>query len=195
MGRSRRRGRGGERERHSAPPQVRIEPLLRVGHQNIIGLEPTVGEDQVQFTSVTRLRLRSRRFAPFFAVHTWKSLRQVKIADGYLSGSLLADRKLTFWTMTIWRDEGDMRRYATSGAHRRAMHKLVKWCDEASVVHWTSEAGLDPDWAEADRRMRGEGRASKVRHPSPQHSTLAYDQPEIFRAVSIRAPRTPRNLG
>ncbi|WP_299646173.1 hypothetical protein [uncultured Jannaschia sp.] len=53
------------------------------------------------------------------------------------------------------------------------MPKLARWCDQASVVHWTADAA--PDWAEAERRMRREGRPSKVRHPSPRHAELAFD--------------------
>ena len=48
------------------------------------------------FASITRLRLRSRRFLPGFAFHTWRSMRQVRRAEGFLSGAVLADRQLTF---------------------------------------------------------------------------------------------------
>ncbi len=72
------------------------------------------------------------------------------MAEGYIDGSLLRDRRLTFWTMTIWREEADMRRYMTNGAHARAMPKLREWCDEASVVHWSEDGETLPDWE--DRR-------------------------------------------
>ena len=137
------------------------------------------------FTSVTRLHLRSSRFLPGFAFHTWRSTRQVQHAEGFRSGAVLSDRKLTFWTMTLWRDEADMRRYTGAGAHRRAMPKLARWCDEASVVHWTTDAAPDRvglDWVEAERRMRRAGRPSTVRHPGPGHADLAFDPLDIARA-------------
>jgi hypothetical protein len=152
--------------------------------------------------SITRLRLRSLRFVPGFALHTWASLRQVRVAGGFLDGALLTDRSMTFWTMTAWDREDSMRRYMTAGAHKQAMPKLMHWCDEASVVHWQQDHDGLPSWAEADRRMREEGRASKVRNPSDQHATLTFRSPRLTRGGPIRAIRaagdrvpsvTPRN--
>lgn len=138
------------------------------------------------FVSITRLRIRSLRFLPGFALYTQQALAQVRKAEGFLGGSLLRDRKLTFWTMTAWTDRESMRRYMTSGAHLRAMPKLLDWCDEASVVSWTRAKATAPGWGEADRRMRVEGRPSKVRHPSPDHQALAYRAPRLSQAIPIR---------
>ncbi|RYY14643.1 DUF3291 domain-containing protein [Methylobacterium sp. WL6] len=140
------------------------------------------------FVSITRLRIRSWRFMPPFVVDTLRSLSQTKAAPGLIGGSLLADRKRTFWTLTLWTDQSDMRRYMISGAHRKAMPKLLDWCDEASVVHWTQEAEDIPTWNEAAERMRSEGRVSKVHHPSPQHRDLSFATPRTAGAVAI----TPR---
>jgi hypothetical protein len=138
------------------------------------------------FVSLTRLRVRSLRFVPFFMMHTSQALRQVKRADGFQQGAVLADRNWTFWTMTAWDGEEDMRRFMTTGAHKRTMPHLLDWCDEASVAHWNqSEEGL-PSWGEADRRMRETGRASKVRFPSPQHANLTYALPRTTLAGAIR---------
>jgi len=62
-----------------------------------------------------------------------------------------------------------MKAYMLSGAHRRAMRRLLDWCDEAAVVHWTQESAQPPDWLEAHQRMQATGRASKVNHPSEDH--------------------------
>ena len=129
------------------------------------------------FISVTRLRLRSIRYLPSFAVYTLRSLGQVKWSPGFQSGNLLLDQSWTFWTMTAWDSEESMRGYMTSGPHKAAMPKLLDWCDEASVVHWFQEETVLPAWTEADRRMRASGRASKVRNPSPQHASLSYRPP------------------
>ena len=56
------------------------------------------------FVSITRLRIRALRLLPQFYFYAMRSSRQAKHAPGYLGGSLLADRKRTFWTMTLWRD-------------------------------------------------------------------------------------------
>ena len=129
------------------------------------------------FVSLTRLRIRSIRYLPFFAIYTVRSLRQVKKAPGFRAGALLPDRSWTFWTMTAWDERDSMRRYMTTGPHKSAMPHLMHWCDEASVAHWEQEDTTLPSWEEADRRMRQTGRASKVNHASPEHASLNYREP------------------
>jgi hypothetical protein len=131
----------------------------------------------VTFVSLTRLRIRSVRFIPLFALHTWRSLRQIKKARGFQAGALLADRNWTFWTITAWDSEESMRQFMISGSHKAAMPHLVGWCDEASVAHWTQPDTSIPSWPEADKRMRESGRPSKLKNPSPQHATLSYSAP------------------
>jgi len=136
--------------------------------------------------SVTRLRIRSLRFLPGFALYSSQSLRQVKKAAGFQQGRLLPDRNWTFWTLTAWDDEQSMRQFMTAGAHKKAMLKLIDWCDEASVVHWQQDQADLPSWAEVDQRMRLDGRPSKLRNPSPGHATLAYRTPRLTRGGQIR---------
>lgn len=138
------------------------------------------------FLSITRLRVRSFRYLPLFAVYTLRSLKQIKASTGFLDGSLLPDRKWTFWTMTEWDSRESMRRYITTGAHMAAMPKLLDWCDEASLVHWDQPGTALPSWTEADRRMRSEGRISKVRNPSPNHTDMSFRAPRLVGAGPIR---------
>lgn len=142
------------------------------------------------FISVTRLRIRKWRFLPPFAVMAAKSQGQVQGAGGFRAGSLLPDRRWTFWTLTAWDSEADMRTYMTSGDHRQAMPRLMEWCDEASVVHWSQAESHLPSWADADARMRHEGRPSKVRFPSVNHADMTFDAPRTTRAapISVRRP-------
>jgi hypothetical protein len=138
------------------------------------------------FVSITRLRIRSLRFLLPFSINTLRTTKQVKGAHGFLGGMLLVDRRLTFWTATLWQEQANARRYMTSGSHSKAMPKLLDWCDEASVVHWFQEDLAAPDWHEIDHRMRTEGRPSKVRHPSPDHDDLTFKKPRTTRAVPLR---------
>jgi hypothetical protein len=131
------------------------------------------------FVSLTRLRVRSIRYLPLFAIYALRSLRQVKKSPGFQTGALLPDRSWTFWTLTAWDQRESMRRYMMSGAHKSAMPHLMHWCDEASVAHWEQEESTLPSWEEADRRMRESGRASKVNHPSPEHASLNYRKPRM----------------
>ena len=128
------------------------------------------------FVSVTRLRIRSLRFLPAFFLYTLRTQRQVQRAPGFHGGSLLPDRRWTFWTLTLWDDQPAMRAYMTSGDHRVAMPKLLHWCDEASVAHWDEATAL-PDWQTATDRMRADGRPSKVLHPSPDHGSMTFAPP------------------
>jgi hypothetical protein len=82
--------------------------------------------------SVTRLRVRSFIYLPQFFWHTFKSIRQAERSSGFLGGRLLVNAKNVFWTMTAWKDQAAMNAYRTGGAHRRAMPKLLNWCNEAA---------------------------------------------------------------
>lgn len=138
--------------------------------------------------SLTRLRIRSLRFLPGFVVYALRSESQVRRAAGFRKGSLLPDRKFTFWTMTLWDSSESMRAYMTSGAHRAAMPKLLNWCDQASVTHWETDEDILPPWEDAASRMRSQGRPSKVLHPASGHSDLTFDPPRLspFKPIAPR---------
>jgi hypothetical protein len=131
------------------------------------------------FISVTRLRVRSRRYLPLFIFYSLLSSRQARRAEGNLGAGLLREANNTFWTRTAWRDEAAMRAFMMSGRHRKSMPKLLDWCDEAAVVHWTQETAELPPWREGHRRMLAEGRRSKVRHPSPAHEAFEIPEPKV----------------
>src|SRR5574341_548939 len=100
------------------------------------------------FISVTRLRARSIFYLPQFFWHTFKVQKQAKSASGMLGGRLLLEARWAFWTMTAWESEAAMRAFRSSGAHMKAMPKLLDWCDEASYAHWEQESEELPSWAE-----------------------------------------------
>jgi heme-degrading monooxygenase HmoA len=138
------------------------------------------------FVSLTRLRVRSVWFMPGFFLYAIRSQNQVRRAAGFLTGALLPDRDRAFWTMTAWDSQESMRAYMISGAHKQAMPKLLHWCDEASVAHWMQEETTLPSWEDADERMRKDGRASKVLHPSAEHAGLQYKSPRTTGSAVIR---------
>jgi hypothetical protein len=106
---------------------------------------------------------------PAFAWSTLRSFRQARRAPGNLGLQLRKAEGLAFWTMTAWRDEAAMSAYRVAPPHLHAMPRLLEWCDEASVVHWSQESADMPDWETAERRMADSGRLSKVNHPSADH--------------------------
>jgi hypothetical protein len=128
--------------------------------------------------SVTRLRVRSFLYLLPFFWHTFNSMRQAERSSGFLGGRLLVNAKNVFWTMTAWNDDAEMNAYRTGGAHRRAMPKLLNWCNEAAVVNWTENSSEIPSWQEAHQRMLKEGKLSKVNHPSPAQTSHQIPAPQ-----------------
>jgi hypothetical protein len=80
-----------------------------------------------------------------------------------------------------------MKAFMTTGAHRSAMPHLLNWCDEASLVHWEQSEPSLTSWPEADRRLRAEGRPSKVRFPSVDHGPMTFAHPRPAAVVPIKA--------
>jgi len=131
------------------------------------------------FVSITRLRLKSIFQLFPFLWYTYKSGRQLKRKSEFVKGKTLMDRKLTFWTMTLWKNEAEMRAYRNTEEHKRAMPKLQYWCDEASIVHWYQKTDNFPTWLEAHKRMQTEGRVSKIKNPSENHSSFTIPVPRV----------------
>ena len=129
--------------------------------------------------SITRLRVRSWRYLLPFISFALRSARQAKAAEGNLGVSLLRDANHTFWTCTVWATEEAMKSFMLSGPHRRAMPRLLDWCDEAALVHWAQQTKQQPDWQEAYRRLQQQGRRSKVKNPSPAHQSYQIAEPKV----------------
>jgi len=118
------------------------------------------------FVSVTRLRVKSIFFLIPFMRANEASVKELKASVGLLKGKELIDKKLTFWTITIWENEESMKGFRGSLSHRNAMQHLPKWCDEASYHHWVQEENEVPAWDTISEKLYSQGKLSKVRHPS-----------------------------
>jgi hypothetical protein len=129
--------------------------------------------------SITRLRVRSWRHLPAFLIQAVRSSWQAKSAEGNLSVSILKEAQNTFWTRTVWTNEEAMKSYIVTGVHKQAMRSLLEWCDEAAVVHWQQAVPEPPSWEEAYRRLKEEGRPSKVNHPSNDHEAYLFPMPRV----------------
>lgn len=135
--------------------------------------------------SVTRFRVRSLRFLPFFLIHAQRCLAQIRRSDGYIAGALRHDRDRAYWTMSVWRNEAALLAYVTGGAHRTAMPKMSEWGDEASTVRWVQDGADVPSWPEAIERMRSEGRPVPLRRPGPRHAGLGFAASDPAQMVRI----------
>ena len=116
--------------------------------------------------SLTRLHLASWwRVVPFLLASNG-SIRQASRMEGFLRGALGKEAGLGFWTATVWSDIDAMRAFRDSGAHKAAMPKFYRWCDEGAVVHWFQDDEALPEPAIARTRMFRDGKLSKVQRPS-----------------------------
>jgi hypothetical protein len=136
--------------------------------------------------SITRLRVRSWAYLPAFFVQTLRIARQAARAEGSLAVKLLRDRRNTFWTGTSWSSEGSMKAFMHAKPHGPTMRRLLHWCDEAALVHWTQADADLPSWEEAHTRIQQEGRPSKVNHPSAAHTAHAFPAPTARRTGELR---------
>ena len=136
--------------------------------------------------SITRLRVRSWWLLPLFFLRTWQAARQAAVSEGNLGVALLRDRHVTFWTGTCWSSEGSMKAFMHAGVHGPVMRKLLDWCDEAALVHWTQEGADLPSWEQAHTRLQQDGRRSKVHHPSANHTAYEIASPVLGRTREVR---------
>ncbi len=123
------------------------------------------------FVSITRLKVKSFFYLLPFMRANERSAKQLVKTAGLLQGKELIDKGLTFWTLTLWSDDGQMKAFRNSNAHRQAMQKLPYCCSEASYFHWNQEEFTLPDWTTASEKLIGKGKITKVRNPSPRQIT------------------------
>lgn len=64
-----------------------------------------------------------------------------------------------------------------AGTHGPVMRKLLEWCNEAALAHWSQDSVNLPTWEQAHHRLQQEGRRSKVNHPSPAHAAFIFLAP------------------
>jgi quinol monooxygenase YgiN len=129
------------------------------------------------YVAITRLRVRSWRYLPMFLLQSFRADRQAKAASGNLAADVLADANWTFWTRSVWSDEAAMRAFMTAPPHRNIMPRLIEWCDEAALAHWTQDTAEPPSWQEVHSRLMKDGRRSRVAHPSAQQDKFEFPSP------------------
>jgi hypothetical protein len=119
--------------------------------------------------SITRLRIRTLRYLPLFALHAFRSGWQAREADGMVDFSTRAEDAYTHWTKTVWRNDAAMKQFRNHGAHQRAMRLLAEICSEAAYVRWEQQFPTVPTWEEAHEALLAQGKLSKLKHPSAAH--------------------------
>ncbi len=136
--------------------------------------------------SITRVRVRSYRYYPWFMLQTARIVRRVLRAEGNLSVRFLRDRSRTFWTLTGWTSEGDLKRFLDSDVHRGAAHRQHDWCDEAAAVRWSDGSAELPSWQDAYLRLQRDGIPSQVLHPSTAQQKFEVPPPWVSFVNQVR---------
>jgi hypothetical protein len=142
--------------------------------------------DDMPFISVTRLRVRSWRFFPAFIVNALLSARQARRSSGNQGVTLLREERNVFWTRTTWDAEASMKDYIVAGRHGKVMRRLLAWCDEAALAHWTQDSAQPPTWPEAHAQLLKVGRTSKVNHPSEAQRRYQFPVPPVSPKGEVR---------
>jgi len=135
--------------------------------------------------SVTRLRVRSMWYLPPFLWRTFLSRRQIVHSSGFRGGRLLIDVGRTFWTLTVWESERDMKAFRGSQAHAKVMPRLAGWCDEAAYAHWDVNYDSVPTWQEAYEHLVREGHLSRVAYPSSDHDRRHFPEPRLKPLIGL----------
>ncbi|MGH7987068.1 MAG: DUF3291 domain-containing protein [Candidatus Binataceae bacterium] len=110
-----------------------------------------VDPDREYLVSLTYLPLRQGRSLPRFIVQTIAVTRQLKIAKGLLGYSLLA-RPLSkrFWTLSAWRDEDALNRFAVARPHLNTMRTMRPYMLETKFIRWNIKGReIPPGWEDA----------------------------------------------
>ena len=129
------------------------------------------------FISITRLRLRSWFFLPSFFMASGRIVKQAQESAEFVEGATFLDKKLAFWTVTLWRDGAAMKAFRGQGAHKDSMPRFANWCDEGCVAHWETNESMLPDWGEINKQMVALGRPSPVTYPSSGHAAMKFPAP------------------
>ncbi|ARU61824.1 hypothetical protein CBW65_12875 [Tumebacillus avium] len=101
--------------------------------------------------SITRLHVRGLWAMPFFAMHVIRSVSQSRQAKGLLHFSTNREGLYTYWTLTAWESESDMKEFRNKGNHLKAMQKARGIADELQYHRY--EGDTVPSWDDAMRAL------------------------------------------
>jgi len=111
------------------------------------------------FVTITSIALKSP--LKFFRL----SLFALQVSNQLRGSNYIEFKKKGFWTkhytMTLWRNEEDMRAFAHNGAHLDAIKNARSIAKEIRTL--TKETDQLPNWKEAQLLLENEGRVSTIR--------------------------------
>jgi hypothetical protein len=100
--------------------------------------------------TITSIELKGPLKFFLLSFHAMKIIKQLK-GTGYVEF-----KKQGFWTkhytMTLWRSEEELKKFATSGAHLQAMKESYKIAKEIRTI--TIDAEVLPKWKDAKELLK-----------------------------------------
>ena len=118
-------------------------PALPWTHRHVI--DP----DHVYIVMASRLPLKAHRFIPGFLVDTLRIRRQLAHTDGLIAYALNAQlARKTFWTYSVWMDQGSLDAFAGTDPHRRIIQRLRSRMGESRFEFMSMRgAEIPSDWS------------------------------------------------
>ncbi len=86
--------------------------------------------------------------------------------SGFLGGKELVYAKLTFWTLTIWKNDANMKTFLNSAAHRTAMKKTAILVQRGFLFSLDAGNECLPSLKKVSEKLLKYGKLTKVRNPS-----------------------------
>ncbi|PCE64006.1 DUF3291 domain-containing protein [Sediminicola luteus] len=109
--------------------------------------------------SITYIRLKSLWHFFELSRYALHSVRQLK--KGPCKKYKSTGFGLHHYTMSLWESEEDLKEFATSGAHKKAMQKSAKIAKEIHVLSTPHSLDKLPTWTEAKTALKNDGRISR----------------------------------
>lgn len=118
--------------------------------------------DEASIASITELRLNRWRDVPRLMVDALQLRRRLGSHDGAVALSLAADPlRRTFWTLSLWRDDGVLRNYVRGGDHAHVMRRYRGTLQDSRSARWETLGPTLPAWPESLGRLDEEGGAPR----------------------------------
>jgi len=108
------------------------------------------------------LRLRKLRDVPAFMAAALRLRTAFATSPGAIEMSLrAAPLRRTFWTLSHWRSDADLRGFVLHPAHLALMRRFRPTMRSSNFVTWHTTDDLPPTWNDAARRLPTDGQPTQ----------------------------------
>ena len=111
------------------------------------------------------LRLRRLRDVPAFMAAALRLQAAFADSPGAIEMSVrAAPLRLTFWTLSHWRSDADLRGFVVHPAHLDLMRRFRPAMRSSNFITWRTTDDLPPTWNDAAQRITTDGQPADA-HP------------------------------